>query len=148
MKRYTIKDLPEKSARARLLNVPVSIKDSINVCNFLKGMKLKEAEEYLESVIRKEKAIPYRRFLDSISHRPGMGPGRYPVKVSKYVLELLKNVEANAENKNLDVDKLIIYSILVKKGETIKKYMPRAYGRATPFFKERVHFEVIVKEVE
>ncbi|MGC8584828.1 MAG: 50S ribosomal protein L22 [Thermoplasmata archaeon] len=148
MKKYTVNELPEKSARARLMNVPVSIKDSVNVCNFLQGKNLKEAEEYLEAVIRKEKAIPYRRYLGSISHRPGMGPGRYPIKVSKYVLELLKNVEANAEHQNLDTDRLIIYSLLVKKGETIKKHMPRAYGRATPFYKERVHFEIIVKEVE
>ncbi|MEM2488377.1 MAG: uL22 family ribosomal protein, partial [Thermoplasmata archaeon] len=70
----------------------------------------------------------------------------YPVKVSKFMLQLLENVEANAENQDLDTDNLIIHSLIVKKGRTVKKYIPRAQGRSTEFFKERVHFEIIVRE--
>lgn len=146
MMRYTVDNVPKKHAKARLINVPVSVKDSLEVCRFLKGKKLKDAKEYLEKVIEKKAPIPFKSHLDSVSHRRGMGPGRYPVKVSKYILELINNVEANAENKDLDVENLVIHSILVKKGISIKKYKPRAMGRSTPFFKERVHFEIIVKE--
>ncbi len=148
MMRYTVKEMPKRSARARLVDVPVSIKDSYEVCRALRGMKLKDAEQFLQDVIDKKRAVPFRRHLDSVSHRKGIGPGRYPVKVSKYLLKLLENVEANAENQDLDVDKLVIHSILAKKGRTIKKYIPRAQGRATEFFKETLHFEIIVKEVE
>jgi len=31
---------------------------------------------------------------------------------------------------------------------TIKRWMPRAFGRATPEFERRTHLEVIVEEVE
>lgn len=146
MMRYTVQDLPKKHAKARLIDVPVSVKDSIEVCRFLRGMKLQEAKEYLEKVVEKKAAIPFRRHLDSVSHRKGLGPGRYPIKVSKYILELIENAEANAENQDLDVDSLVIHSIVVKKGITVKKNMPRAQGRSTPFYKKRVHFEIIVKE--
>ncbi|MEM4933541.1 MAG: uL22 family ribosomal protein, partial [Desulfurococcaceae archaeon] len=32
-------------------------------------------------------------------------------------------------------------------GITIKRYMPRAFGRATPKYRRTSHVEVIVKEV-
>jgi large subunit ribosomal protein L22 len=147
MMEYTVKEMPKKSAKARMIDVNVSVKDSLEVARFLRGMKLQEAKDYLENVIEKKAAIPFRRHLDSVSHRRGMGPGRYPVKVCKYILELIKNVEANAENQDLDTDNLVIHSLIVKKGRTVKKYIPRAQGRSTEFFKERVHFEIIVREV-
>jgi large subunit ribosomal protein L22 len=43
---------------------------------------------------------------------------------------------------------MVIRHIAAHKGRTVKKYMPRAYGRATPWFKEHVHIEVILEEVE
>lgn len=143
---YTVKEIPKKSAKARMIDVNVSVKDSLEVARFLRGMKLQDAKDYLQKVIEKKAAIPFRRHLDSVSHRKGIGPGRYPVKVSKFMLQLLENVEANAENQDLDTDNLIIHSLIVKKGRTVKKYIPRAQGRSTEFFKERVHFEIIVRE--
>ena len=143
---YTVKEIPKKSAKARMIDVNVSVKDSLEVARFLRGMKLQDAKDYLQKVIEKKAAIPFRRHLDSVSHRKGIGPGRYPVKVSKFMLQLLENVEANAENQDLDTDNLIIHSLIVKKGRTVKKYIPRAQGRSTEFFKERVHFEIIVME--
>lgn len=141
-------EMEDKVARAIGREMPISRKASIEVANAIRGMKLNEAKEFLEDVIKKKRAVPYRRFLDSISHRRGIGPGRYPVKVAKYFLKVLENAEANAKNKNLDVDKLRIIHISTHKGRTIKNYMPRAYRRSTPWFHETVNLQVILMEEE
>ncbi|MEM2488585.1 MAG: uL22 family ribosomal protein, partial [Thermoplasmata archaeon] len=72
---YTVKEIPKKSAKARMIDVNVSVKDSLEVARFLRGMKLQDAKDYLQKVIEKKAAIPFRRHLDSVSHRKGIGPG-------------------------------------------------------------------------
>lgn len=147
MLRYTNQINDEKVVRARGIDLPISLKDSVVVCNVLQGMDLNKAKEYLKLVIDKKKAVPYKFYMRSVGHQKGMGPARYPVKVSQYILTVLDNLEANAENQDLDIDSIKLVSILAKKAKTVKKYMPRAQGRATPFFKTRVYIEVIAKEV-
>ncbi len=145
---YSIKVDGEKYAKAFGRNLPLSLKDSVNICRALKGMRLEDAKDYLEDVIKKKRAVPYFRYLDSISHRKGMGPGRYPVKEAKYILKVLVNAEANAEDKELDTDSLFIMHIAAHKGEVYKRYTPRAMGRSTEIRRDRVHIEVILEERE
>jgi len=60
-------------------------------------------------------------------------------------------VVANAENKGLveDVEKLeenlIIIHMAAHKGYTLKRYMPRAFGRSSPKFRHSSNVEIIVK---
>ncbi|NPA76093.1 MAG: 50S ribosomal protein L22 [Euryarchaeota archaeon] len=145
---YSIKVEGDKYAKAYGKNLPISLKDSVNLCRALKGMNLEAAKDYLEEVIKKKRAVPYFRYLDSVSHRRGLGPGKYPVKEAKYILKVLENAEANAENKELDTDNLYIMHIAAHKGEIYKRYMPRAMGRSTEIRKEHVHIEVILEEKE
>ncbi len=136
----------DKYARALGKNLPLSLKDSVNLCRALKGMKLDDAKDFLEDVIKKKRAVPYFRYLDSVSHRRGIGPGRYPVKEAKHILKVLENAEANAEDKDLDTDNLYIMHIAANKGEVYKRYVPRAMGRSVEIRRERVHIEVILEE--
>jgi len=145
---YSMKLEGEKYARALGRDLPISRKHAIMVCRAIRGMKLDDAMKYLEDVIAKRRPVPFVRFTTSVGHKRGMGPGRYPVKAAKYILKVLENAEANAEYKGLDTDSMVIRHIAAHKGRTVKKYMPRAYGRATPWFKEHVHIEVILEEVE
>jgi len=143
---YSIKVEGDKYAKSFGRDLPLSLKDSVNLCRALKGMRLEDAKNFLEDIIKKKRAVPYYRYLDSISHRKGMGPGRYPVKEAKYILKVLENAEANAENKDLDIDNLYIMHIAAHKGRVFKSYTPRAYGRSTEIRRDRVHIEVILKE--
>jgi large subunit ribosomal protein L22 len=147
MLRYTNQIKGEKIVRARGIDLPISLKDSVVVCNFLQGLSLNEAKERLKSVIDKKMAVPYKFYMRNVSHQKGMGPARYPVKVSQYIMRVLENLEANAENQDLDIESIKLISILAKKARTVKKYMPRAQGRTTPFFRTRVYVEIIAKEV-
>lgn len=151
---YSVKFADEsKVAKAVLYDIPVSIKYMREIANTLKGMKLDNAIKFLEDVIKLKQPVPFRRYHGKVSHKRGLADrfkwpiGRYPVKGAKYALELLKNVKANAENKGLGSDKLVIVHIAAHRGITLKRYMPRAFGRATPKFRRMTHLEVVVKEV-
>ena len=49
-------------------------------------------------------------------------------------LKLLDNLESNAEYKGMDLDRLKIINIVVHKGTRLKRFTPRAMGRASPKF--------------
>ncbi len=146
MKGYTVKEFPEKSAHGRIIDADISLKDAVNIAHYLRGMKLSRAKELGERVLKKESPIKYFRYLDSISHRTGVGPGRYPVKAMKVFMELFSNVEANAEFKGLQVENLTLKVISAAKGGMVKRYRPKAYGRAGQFFKDQVNIEAVVVE--
>ncbi len=73
--------------------------------------------------------------------------GRYPEKAINYVLKALDNALANAQGKGLDEDNLKIIHIAAHKGIIIKRFLPRAFGRATKKYNRTSHIEVIVGEV-
>jgi large subunit ribosomal protein L22 len=147
MKGYSIKEVPERSAIAQVREADISMKDSVNVAHYLRGKSLSRAKEILEGVVNKTHPVPYFRYLDSVSHRKGkVGPGRFPVRAAKAFQDLIGNGEANAEFKSLDTDSLKIVHIAASKGRMVKKYTPKAYGRAGANFKDLVNLEVVVKE--
>jgi large subunit ribosomal protein L22 len=70
-----------------------------------------------------------------------------PKKGARIVSKTLRSVVANAENtQSIDVDRLYIKSIAVDGGAVMKRYMPRAHGRATVVRKRTSHLTVVVDE--
>jgi large subunit ribosomal protein L22 len=69
-------------------------------------------------------------------------------KAALPVQKLLKSAVANAvENGGIsDVDTLVIDRIIVDEGPTLKRYMPRARGRATPIRKRTSHIRIMLRE--
>lgn len=143
-------------AKAMVWDAPISRKEAYEIFKILRGMKLSEAKSFLEGVIAKKVAVPYSRYKLSIAHKAGLPEafprwgspiGRYPVKAAKYILRLLKNLENNAEVSGLDLERLVIVHAAAHRGPYLKRWMPRAFGRATPKFRSLTHLEVIAKEV-
>ena len=68
-------------------------------------------------------------------------------KAALPVQKLLKSAVANAAENNgiSDVDTLVIDRIMVDEGPTLKRYMPRARGRATPIRKRTSHIRIILR---
>jgi large subunit ribosomal protein L22 len=59
------------------------------------------------------------------------------------VLKLLESAVANAENNHeLDADELVIRKVYVDEGPTLKRYRPRALGRATRIRKRTSHMTI------
>jgi large subunit ribosomal protein L22 len=69
-------------------------------------------------------------------------------KAALPVQKLLKSAVANAAENNgiSDVDALVIDRIMVDEGPTLKRYMPRARGRATPIRKRTSHIYITLRE--
>jgi len=66
---------------------------------------------------------------------------------AKIVAKLLKSAVANADQmKNIDVDTLFIKQITVDQGPTMKRYRPRAMGRATMIRRRMSHITVVLEE--
>jgi len=55
--------------------------------------------------------------------------GRWPKKSAEFLLQLLKNAESNADNKGLDVDRLVIEHIQVNRAPCLRRRTYRAHGR-------------------
>ena len=63
------------------------------------------------------------------------------------VEKLLKSAVANAENNfGLDRNNLYIYDIQVGEGPTLKRWLPRAFGRATPLLKKSSKINLVLEE--
>ncbi len=145
---YTAVADPDTTAKALGKEMPISPKYAREVVGMIRGMKVDVARAALEDVIAKKRAVPLRRYNKRVSHKAGVGPGRYPVKAAKYILGVLNSAASNAEFKGLDVSNMAISTISVSRGATIPGHMPRAHGRATPWNQETVNLEVIIQEVE
>jgi large subunit ribosomal protein L22 len=141
---------PDRTAIASGRNMRVSPKQCREVCAEIRGMMLDKAVELLEKVIEEKAWIPYRRFNKKRGHHSGMkkwAAGGHPVKASEYILKILKNAEANADNKGLDIDRLRIAHSVTHRGRVYKKYIERAFGRSTPYSEQTSHVEIVVEEV-
>lgn len=135
-----------RAAKAMGYELHISPKHAVEICTELRGRKLEDAKRILEQVIKLERPIPMRRFKKKVAHRSEIGgPGRYPEKAAREILKILKDAEANAKYKGLDPSNMVIVHMCAKKGRTIKGYMPRAYGRASPKNVDTVTVEVILE---
>ncbi|GAB6927418.1 50S ribosomal protein L22 [Paenibacillus sp. JCM 10914] len=73
---------------------------------------------------------------------------RHTPKAASPVLEkLLNSAIANAEhNYSLDVNKLVVTQAYVNQGPTMKRFRPRAMGRASRINKRTSHITLVVAE--
>ena len=99
--------------------------------------------------MRLQQAVPFRRYKNQVGHKsdPGVMSGRYPVKSAIEFIKLLDNLESNAEYKGMDLDRLKIINATVHKGVLIKRFTPRAMGRATAKNNVLTHVELVAKEI-
>jgi large subunit ribosomal protein L22 len=70
-----------------------------------------------------------------------------PRSASPVVEKVLKSAVANAEhNYDLDVNNLVISEVFVDEGPTLKRFRPRAMGRASAINKRTSHITIVVSE--
>ena len=137
-----------KHVRASIREKKISHKHAREVATAIKGLTIEKARDYMLSVVSKDRAIPFRRFKNQVGHRsdPGMMSGRYPEKTATEFLKLLDNLESNAEYKGMDMDRLKIINATAHKGVVIKRFIPRAQGRATDKNDVLTHVELVAQE--
>ncbi|KAJ1967060.1 60S ribosomal protein L17B, partial [Dimargaris xerosporica] len=117
----------------------------------ISGMKLEKAFHYLNNVKRYQQCIPFRRFNRGVGRAAqakefGTSQGRWPIKSCNFMLELLTNVKANAEAKELDISRCVIKHIQVNQAPKQRRRVHRAHGRINPYMSHPCHVEIIVTE--
>ncbi len=106
----------------------ISLKHSTLLCKKLKGKKLSKAKSFLERLIEKKESVD----------------GKYYTKASSEILKLLNNVEANAKQKNMDVERLFISRIKADKGFTF--VLPKSKAKFRGRRGKVTNLEVVVEE--
>jgi len=92
------------------------------VANLIKGLAVEEAERQL-------------KFLTK--------------RAAKSILKLLNSAVANAQhNANLAKENLYVAKIIVEAGPILKRWRPRAMGRATPIMKRTSHLTIVLDQKE
>jgi len=114
----------------------------------ISGLSIEKARDNLQEVIATKRAVPFRRYKSQVGHKSDTGvmSGRYPRKAAEEFIKLIDNLEANAEYKGMDLDRLKIVSAVTHKGVVVKRFTPRAQGRATPKNNVLTHIELVAKE--
>ncbi len=140
----------ERTSKAMRSEMHISPKHAFEICREIRGKMVKDAKAYLEDVIRMKRSVPFKRHKRKVGHRSdlvGWYAGRYPVKAASEILKLVRDAESNAVYKDLEPERMRIKHIATKKGRTIRGFIPRAMGRATPKNTETVTVEIILEEV-
>ena len=108
-------------------------------------METKAQAKYIRIAPRKVQviipAIKGRKVEEAISILQFM-----PRKGARILQKVLHSAVANAEQNKVDIDLLVVKTGLVGGGPTLKRFMPRAMGRANPILKRTSHITVLLEE--
>jgi len=152
MVRYSTSDInTAKSAKTRGSYLRVHFKNTHETAVAISGLKLKKALAYLNNVKQHKECIPFRRFKGGVGRTAqasvfGVTQGRWPLKSVNFVLDLLKNAQANAETKGLNVDSLVVKHIQVNQAPKQRRRTFRAHGRINAYMSSPCHIEIILVE--
>jgi len=111
-------------------------------------MQSKAIVKYVRIAPRKVKIV-----LDLIRNQPVDKAAAIlkntPKAASEILIKLLDSAKANAENNNnMDVTRLYVSECFVCPGPTLKRFRPRAQGRAFRILKRTSHITLVLKEME
>jgi large subunit ribosomal protein L22 len=114
----------------------------------VRNVRVSATAKYLRGSTRKARlvtqAIRGRRVEDAAALLRFM-----PQRAAREVARVLKSATANAENNhNLSAEDLVIVDAHADEGPTIKRWQPRAQGRAFPIHKPMTHITVVVEDRE
>ncbi len=106
--------------KAKLNNLRISPRKVRLVADLIRGLDVAEALEQIEA-----------------SYKRGSSP------MKKLILSAMSNGE---NNLGIDRDNMYIESLLVDAGPSLKRWMPKAYGRASQILKRTTQIEITLKE--
>lgn len=145
---YSYEPNPDVSAKTYGRDLRISPKHSYEIANAIRGLPLAEAIILLKEVVNLRRPIPFRRYRKKVPHRHGpYEAGRFPKKASLIFLKLLREVAHNARYKGLDPSKMYISHVSAYRGRIIRRWMPRAFGRATPWNEKTTNVEIIIENM-
>ena len=138
---YPMQNIKENMARAVARDLPISTKQTTEICNAIRSKTLISAKQILQESADEKKAIPYRRFLDNLGHKKGIGPGRFPNKAALLLIKKFEEVDPNAQSKGLNSSQLQIVHLSCHRAAR-----PWRFGRKRRIKAKRTTVYVVVEE--
>jgi large subunit ribosomal protein L17e len=135
---------PTKTAMSKVKDQRAHFKNTYNVANAVKGMRIKKAINYMDQVLEHKAIIGFTKHLaqrHAQCKAQGTNTGRWPEKSCKAVRLLLVNLKANCETKALDIEKCVISHVAVQRAQQGRRRTYRAHGRVTPYLSSNCHIE-------
>ncbi|VVB83201.1 50S ribosomal protein L22 [uncultured archaeon] len=131
-----IQKVKKDEASVNGISLPISTKDSVAICKFVKNKTIERALVDLDLVSKFKKAIPMK---GEVPHRKGKGmmAGRYMTKPVGYFIKMLKNLQANANVNGIEEAVIV---------EAIPNRASRPYGRFGRIKRKRTHIHIKVVE--
>jgi len=71
-----------------------------------------------------------------------------PLRANRTLVKVLESAVANAEQRQAIPQNLVVSKAWVDEGPTLKRWQPRAYGRANRVRKRTSHVTLVVKSLE
>lgn len=128
-------------ARAIGKALPISFKQSVEICSFIKNKNVNDAKKLLQGVAEQKIAVPFKRYNFDLGHKRKIGPARYPLKASRQFIQLIESAEANAQFKGINTSNLVISHISAHKAGKAWHF-----GRKTRRKVKRTNIEIVVEE--
>ncbi len=114
------KENRDRRPQAHVKHVRISSRKVIQVINLIRGKHVEEAQAILKFT---------------------------PKAASPVVLKLLNSAIANAENNlNLNRADLYIAEVYANPGPTLKRYIPRSRGSASPILRRTSHISIVLDQ--
>ena len=142
---------PPPVAKAKGAHLKAHFKNCVEVAAAIRGMTLERAKGYLGHVLEKTEVIPFRKSVGARGRHaqaknlnvPGSVSG-WPVGSVRYVLDLLKNAESNAESKGLELDTLVVLHAAANAAPKGRRRTFRAHGRINAYLSHPAHIEIVL----
>ena len=132
-------------AKARVEGVNASYKDLAAVCYNIRRRGADNAVAFLEKASVGKQAIKYPSWNTKMGHRRELGgqKGRWPAKEAAIVLGCLKSAIANAKEKGLSEELIVMHACANKKG-IFMRYASK--GRRNVSKMETARVEIVLRE--
>ena len=125
-------------ATVKVQSLPISLKQSMALCNFVRGKSPDRAIQDLELVLKKKMAVPMK---GELPHRKGnIMSGRFPQNSSEAFMHIVKSVVANARATGVEEPFIIVHA----KADQAS----RPYGRFGAHRKKRTHVELAIQHYQ
>jgi len=154
MVRYSVEpDAAVPHSKSRGSHLRVHFKHCREIAHHIQGMEAGKAKKFLEDVLAFKSIVPFTKYTGGIGrkamakqHKSPGDKGRWPIKATVVVKDLLSNAVANAESKGIEVEKLYIKHAQCNRAPPGRRRTYRAHGRIGKYASQPAHVEIILSQ--
>lgn len=151
MTRYSVETESSNTSKSRGSHLRVHYKHCREITHHLKGMKASKGIKFMEDVLAFKAVVPFVKYTGGIGRKamakqskaPG-NCGRWPVKATAVVKDLLSNAISNAVAKDLDPETLYVSHAQCNRAPAGRRRTYRAHGRIGKYASQPAHIEFVL----